>query len=94
MTEPALTQIDSTTGLNPPDRQSKRTTMLTVDKKRKMRKPPLRIFENFCQRTFGTYAKPHKPSQEKQNGISIVNEQIRKTKIKWTNSNPLIMQYF
>lgn len=39
MTEPALTQIDSTTGLNPPDRQSKRTTMLTVDKKRKMRKP-------------------------------------------------------
>ena len=36
---------------------------MTVDEKEKGR--PLRIFNNFCQRTFGTFgtlAKPHEPT--------------------------------
>jgi hypothetical protein len=46
-----MTQDDFTTGLTRLDQQCNRTRTQTANKKKK---PTLRIFENFCQRAFGT----------------------------------------
>lgn len=51
-------QTDFDIGLTRLDRQYNTQRRPTQKKKEK---PPLRIFENFFQRAFGTIAKPHKP---------------------------------
>jgi len=57
-------QTEFATGLIRFDQLCSRTRTKTTDKeeRRKKKKPPLRIFENFCNRTLHTYAKPHKPT--------------------------------
>jgi len=52
-----IKQTDFTTGLTRLDQQCNRTR--TTDQEEKVKKAPLRIFENFCQRTFGTFANLH-----------------------------------
>lgn len=57
-----VTRTDFMTGLTRLDQQCNRTKTQTTEKKEKKKKPPLRIFENFCQHTLHTFAKPHKPT--------------------------------
>jgi hypothetical protein len=38
------------------------SSFLRATDKKEKKKPPLRIFENFCNRTLHTFAKPHKPA--------------------------------
>ena len=51
-----VTRTDFMTGLTRLDQQCNRTKTQTTEKKEKKKKPPLRIFENFCRHTFGTFA--------------------------------------
>lgn len=58
-----VTRTDFMTGLTRLDQQCNRTKTQTTEKKEKKKKPPLRIFENFCQRAFGTSRFPNTHSQ-------------------------------